>query len=474
MNREKVTFLFIAGLFIPLFFILIPAKEWTAVLLILFSFILLLASRQVRTDGRLLLFAALVLAIRHGISITNVYYTPIYGAELDAATFHLRATEIASSIHPIWFAEFGSVDIGSSLYARSLGLCYRYLGESLLLGQSLSILAYVIAGISLIGAINNLGLSKWKKGLALLYGALPPAIIYESITMRESWEALFFLSVIYHALQLRKRISSWRVALIIGFGISFGLLHNGLLLYALFLVCYSLFWGLRISLVNWKFRSIVTQMLAIPLLIGIIAAWWTLAGDIGGASQALIKGESASYYETYRERGEQGARANYDVRLDTSSVPAAIGTGLLAFIFYLFAPFPWQISSAADLYAFLEGVLRFFLLYFGIKLWWQFTGERKSKYGYLLICGISLELLWSFGTANWGTAIRHHIVAYGVLVMVGGPGLMLSLIRLFNRFTRGKYRRGKLAITRRNPNKGFGQVKMPLSYPGNVTNATGE
>jgi hypothetical protein len=229
MNLGKLTLPLVAILFIPIFFIFIPTNEWAAVLLICFSFLLLFTSRYIRRDGRLLLFAVFVLAVRHGVSIVNAYFTIIFGADLDATTFHLKATEIARSTHPAWFAEFGSVDVGSALYVRGLGFCYRYFGESLLLGQTLSILAYVIAGILLIRMADNLGLSKWKKIVVLLYGGLPPAIIYESITMREAWEALFFLSVCYHTLQLRKRIAAWRIGAITVCGICLGFLHNGLL-----------------------------------------------------------------------------------------------------------------------------------------------------------------------------------------------------------------------------------------------------
>lgn len=445
MEWRKLITLFGAVVFLPVFFVFIPTKEWIAVLLILFSFFLLFSSRYIRRDSRVFVGAVFVLAIRHGVSISNAFFTTIYGAGLDATTFHLKALEIARSTQPTWFSEFGSVDVGSSLYARCLGFCYRYMGESLLLGQSLSVLAYVVSAILIIRVISSLRLTRWKRGVILLYGGLPPAIIYESITMREAWEALFFIAVCYFAMRLRRQITVWRIVAIIGFGGALGFLHNGLLVYALFLICYSLFWGSRVNLTKWRANNIISQFMIIPLLIGIALAWWNLAGDMGGASQALVKGETANYYETYREKGEQDARANYEVKLDTSSIPRALWTGSFAFIYYLFAPFPWQISSFIDLYAFCEGVLRFLLLYYGIKTWWYSSGERKSIYGYLLVCTISLELLWSFGTTNWGTAIRHHIVAYGLLIIVGGPGLNLRVNLFLKRLLKkNRHRTGRV------------------------------
>lgn len=38
----------------------------------------------------------------------------------------------------------------------------------------------------------------------------------------------------------------------------------------------------------------------------------------------------------------------------------------------------------------------------------------------LAIMFIAMEGIWSAGTANWGTAFRHRVVAWGLLVAVGG------------------------------------------------------
>jgi hypothetical protein len=39
----------------------------------------------------------------------------------------------------------------------------------------------------------------------------------------------------------------------------------------------------------------------------------------------------------------------------------------------------------------------------------------------------ALEMLWSFGTTNWGTAMRHHLLAYGVITILGGQGLFKTI-----------------------------------------------
>lgn len=40
-------------------------------------------------------------------------------------------------------------------------------------------------------------------------------------------------------------------------------------------------------------------------------------------------------------------------------------------------------------------------------------GAEKDLYR--LLC--SLEMIWSIGTINWGTAIRHHLPVWGLLLL---------------------------------------------------------
>ena len=47
--------------------------------------------------------------------------------------------------------------------------------------------------------------------------------------------------------------------------------------------------------------------------------------------------------------------------------------------------------------------------------------------------------MWALGTANWGTAVRHHVPAYGIIVLLGGPGLILFMQKLkIRKIERGK------------------------------------
>ncbi len=426
MNRSEIVIIVILFLLTIPLSLVVP--EWAGVCLIYSSFAIVFLSKDIRKDWRLLAVIVLIITAHHIASLVNAYYATLMGADLDAVTFHENAKLMAYSIQPSWFAEFGGMDAGSGTYTRFLSIFYRIFGDSRLLGQELSVMAYVCSCLFLIKSAREMGLTRWQIPIVILYGLLPSTIIFTSITMREAYQMLFFLMGSYFTLTLRKKASFYKLLMIVLAGFGFGILHNGLLLYAVFLVCFSFFWGLRFSLRNWKGRGLTARLAGIVLLGGVLAVWLTFANDVGGASKALMLGEGSVYAGGYRDKVSGSYdRATYGGKLDTSSVFAFIPSAVVVFTLYMFAPFPWQISSPVDIYAALEGLLRMLLLYQALATWYRATGERKSQWGYLLICYFSLEFLWAAGTANWGTATRHHVVAYGVLALLGGPGLARSL-----------------------------------------------
>lgn len=413
--------------------IFIYPADWAGWLLVYFSFVIPLLSERIRHDRKLLLILLVIIASHNSVSIYNVYGSTIFGAGVDAVTFQELAKDLALNKYPLWFVEFDRLEVGTNIYTRFLATFYRFFGISLLLGQSLSIIAYTISCIILV-YLAGMFRFRYKKSIVVFYGIPVPAIIYCSITMREAWQVMFFLLLIYLTIRLRMSPSFLKTIYLILCGLALGLLHNGLFVYSLVLLGWSLYWG-----ASGKWRRVGYQKVLIRTSIfgaGVvaIAIWIYLGGEIGGLAKAIRSGETNSYAEKYREGGEQDAAASYQVKVDSSSPLAFIVSGSTAFIYYQFAPFPWLVRRTLDIYAALESMLRFVLMIYMFRLWWKARAERRGRYSYLIICYLSLELLWSLGTANWGTSARHHVVAYGALVLLGVPGLIHSFRRLFSKF----------------------------------------
>ena len=154
----------------------------------------------------------------------------------------------------------------------------------------------------------------------------------------------------------------------------------------------------------------------------------------------LSFGRMLELVEVFRQNAATiHGRTTYGVVLDTSSALGLVKTIPIIFAQYMFAPFPWQVGNVMDVYALLESMLRFVLLFFAVLSWRRSSSEVRSYYGFLLIIFLSMELMWALGTINWGTAMRHHVPGYSIIVLLGAPGLILIIRKLNSRiFWHGK------------------------------------
>jgi hypothetical protein len=74
-----------------------------------------------------------------------------------------------------------------------------------------------------------------------------------------------------------------------------------------------------------------------------------------------------------------------------------------------------------------EVILRATFIFFSVLGWWKAVGLQKRLLGLMLVLYISMSFLWALGTTNYGTATRHHILTWWIIVMLGIPTLMAKL-----------------------------------------------
>ena len=394
-------------------------------LLFYLNFTLPFMFKVFRRNRRLLAAVFITISVHQILSITNAYIITTLEGGRDASSFHQAAVGLAIN-QPI------PSNFNNQYYTHLLSLVYRLFGPSLFLGQELSILVFILSCVVLIKLLNILKLSHFRVKGILLFGLLPTSIIYNSYTMREVWQTLFFLLLTYYAIKLRIKTSISTIVAIILSGFSLLFWHNGLAVYGFLWTIVSLVWGLKYNPATFKLRNRLLQHLYSGSIFLVIAVVIT-AGGIKlseysyNASSALLQGQALEYAQAYREGSlRTNARTVYGVKLDISSFSGLLYSVPLVVVNYMFAPFPWQVRTPLDMYAMLEGWFRLLLIYSAILKLRKLSGPDRDIYFYLLMCFFSLEFIWALGTTNWGTALRHHLVAYGCLLVAGGPELLNS------------------------------------------------
>ena len=410
--------------------------DWPGWLLILLSFYIIISLREKWKDDNLTFALCFVLAMHHVIALTNTYLFTIKGADADAHRFHRLAVEWAASGKLL-------ITVDAEFYQQFLGIFYRIFGPSHLFGEELSIIAFLFSCLVLIKLIHLVNLKKYQVGLLLMFGLLPTNLVLCSVTLRESYQILFFMLAVYRGLRFHLEPTKGAMIFCVFSAIIMGCFHKALILYMLFLLPLLFLWfPKQVSSSpdsRWRFtrkRFIIISAILI-LIIGILIIGVLLKIQGLEVLASVFSGKGLKYAVDYRTilmfEIAPDARANYGIMLDTSSVGSLIKTASLIYIYYLFAPFPWQITNWLDVYAFTESLLRFILILFSIISWYRAEGLQRSIWGLLLIIYFSMTLLWSTGTVNYGTSIRHHILSNWIIIIAGGSRLIEFLVKQYRR-----------------------------------------
>jgi hypothetical protein len=403
--------------------------DWPGWLLIILSFICLVFIRETRKSGKLAFTFFFLLTLHHMVALTNSYITTTYGAAEDAAQFHINASDIANNDYSFSFA------IDSTFYDQFLGLSYKMFGTSHLFGQELSILAFLFSCFIFVKICNMFYPPKLNVPLLCLFGALPTMVLMGSVTLRESWQILFFMLSVYFGFLFHLFGKKHNLILCGLFAFIMGLFHNGLIIYALFLVGIMMYWQVRAKKFRGWLRFSRHRFFAICIggvVVSVVVIGLRSASEVEGLSafSALSKGDALEYIKKYRSNTiEVGSRATYGITFDTSSWSTMATTFIPAWFMYMLAPFPWQVTNMIDLYAAMESLLRLTLVIFALLSWRKATGVQRRCFSLLLILYFSMSLLWALGTTNYGTGIRHQMINYWIVVILGAPGLIRFIQR---------------------------------------------
>lgn len=366
------------------------------------------------------------LGVRHVVSLVNIYWFTVPGAEYDAATFHAAGARFAVSDQPL------VLTVGSNFYEELLGTVYRVLGDSLFVGQSLSVLTFAVTCMML---VRILGLAQARPAapLVLLVMALwPSAIIFGSITLREPFQLMLFVVAVYAGLRLLVHGRWWGIPVCAAGFLAMGLFHQLLLVYGI--LAFMLVAGF--AYIKAGLRRGIIQAALVVCSIAAAFGFLTMtqrdtpAGDdyIG-----MLQNRGVEAVVRYRrDIDRHDPRTAYGVVLDGSSNTALVLSGASIYMHYLAAPWPWALDRAIDAVPAAEAVFRIVLLTAMLAALWCKGPVPRRPLMLLLMLYVSMTILWAAGTTNYGQAMRHHLLTDWILIVAGIPWLLASVRAGFN------------------------------------------
>ena len=347
------------------------------------------------------------LILRMLVAVWNGFFGPSPGADLDAQGLYNYAVAVSQNL------QFDKFSIGYWPYTNVLGVIFHFTVPSLFLGSVISCFAWLCSAHLLIKSLDIVGTtSRMKLNAVAFYVFYPSSILFTSVTLREPFQLLLLSLCIYTMLKIYYQGNMLRFfPLIIYIGLM-GVLHGAMLvtgigIFGASLVLYAIRKNYKIPYL--KILGYAAAL--VPLIIYLISLTFSFSYDLSDGILIAAQG--------YQEGAIAiGGRTDYKSGIDLTSTFGLIWFAIFGFFQYLFEPFPWHVGSSLDLIVMLEAVGRFYLILLIYKQFRARVGSVDPGWLFVLLIFIVNEFVWSLGTVNWGTAMRHHVPASLCLLIV--------------------------------------------------------
>ncbi len=391
---------------------------------VLFTLSFILPSIVLSKETKLLTAIWFIVFVHQLAAICNAFYFPLSGAELDAHSFHAGAVSLSQQAN--WHYSLG-MGTGSQFFPQLLATFYK-INQSHFFGEQLTIIVFLFSIFIFLKLLDLLELRKYKLSCLLLYGFYPPLIVLGSVTLREPYILLFMMLMVYFGLLFVKTGYLKHIVAAVLFGSIFSIWHPALIAIA------TLFLVLCVVCKFIDLRSVKKWHVIAAILTSLLILLFSLAKNYNYDFLSSLN-QKWQYLSHYRERIPE-ARTDYGGAIDNSSLFGIISSTSFLYLDYLFSPMPWEVHSYVDLIAMISSLANFILT---VGVVFQFKklnelAQNQSIMRIILICTfLSTSFLYSIATTNYGTSLRHGVLHFWVLILLGWPMVSYCTRRFFLR-----------------------------------------
>lgn len=343
--------------------------------------------------------------------LNQIDYLSLPWSGADSEGFYARAVEysrMSVAMHLLGFEPQRSY-----VYAWCMGWLMRLFGPDYFYLRVVNIILGCFTALIVQRALLHAGASKRCALYGLcVYLFFPFTIILNSVLLRESiisfCVALATLGIV--RFQFKGQVSGLVLAVVASL---IGALFHGavavLMIMLLLMVAFVPMKGVRAPFSSGRGR-IAIGLVAVAFL-GFVLGTMEF-GKIGSAATAMDQVDGR--FERVARVGSKG-ESGYPEWL-TSNIDNPI-FWIPRFVYFIAAPFPWDWRNAADAAAGLVG-----LGYVALLVWGWRIRKVHPGYLYLLVLLVVCWFVYSIGTDNVGSSIRHRTKFFPLLLVLGMAG----------------------------------------------------
>ena len=311
-----------------------------------------------------------------------------------------------------WFSYENNVNVGRGAYNYYiLNPLYKIIKvRSAITIEVLNILFNLLTNLNIYSILKNLKIKKQLLVLLIFIVALSPiSLIYRTGVLRESIIIMFISyslkSFITFMLSKKNNIEALKSFIYIGLGAIF---HSGVIFITT---------GYLIALLSGKKNQKIFQYLILILgAIGFILFKDTLLEKVGGGDIDTII--AVNNYTSLKMAG-----SGYLQSITTTSLGQIVVYLPLFMFYFLYSPTPDMFRGMLDIVSFiLNSSIYLYFTFYGFYLYKkvknQLTLTEKKIIKYLFISIIFTVAVFSVGTRNAGTAMRHRDKIVPLLIVI--------------------------------------------------------
>ncbi len=311
-----------------------------------------------------------------------------------------------------WFSYENGVNVGRGVYNYYiLNPLYKLIRvRSAITIEVLNIFFNLLTNLNIYSILRNLKIKKNLLILMVFISALSPiSLIYRTGVLRESIIIMFISYSMNYFINFmiskKKNIEALKSFIMIGLGAIF---HGG----TIFIVT-----GYLIALLSGKKNQKLFQYLVLILgIVGFILFKDTLLEKVGGGDIDTII--AANNYTSLKMAG-----SGYLQSVTTTSFGQIVAYLPLFMFYFLYSPTPDMFRGVLDIVSFsLNSSIYLYFTFYGFYLYRKvknrLTLTEKKIIKYLFISVLFTIAVFSIGTRNAGTAIRHRDKIVPLLVII--------------------------------------------------------
>lgn len=371
----------------------------------------------------------LVVAYLARLTLAVVHYE--FGVLPDSQYDAIRFERVAA----LWAADgrcFDDFSTGSMLYSWIGSCIYLAFGRSSLLLQTLNcalgtlIVAFAMGTVQVVAPRTHL-----DRKIGWWLAVYPSLMLYSAITMREVAIVLPSVAAVYCLVKWRAvrryRLLAWTVV----WALVGQLFHTGMITMTVAVVAIGLFFvvkehGRHLFAIRFGKADLAVASVTLVLMCVLVGvAWVAISAGYGvDKLQRLLTTDIVTALSSWQDEVARG-RAGYLGSLSPRSALDLVAQVPIRMVYFLGAPFLWQVSGLRDVLGFIDG-----LVYVGLVIAIVFHARRGAgahpTYRILVVLGLLVIVGFSLVTSNYGTAFRHRAKFFPILVSLVAYGGYLT------------------------------------------------